>query len=123
MSTPKKSRSKTYAKPGSVPGNYWKNLRCHGCSLECKYREFKVYDRDGFQHMQEELKVATDDPEKWKHKRRGTVLGIMHETKRELWEQMTLSCPRNKHTQTDGDKEQLELLSDGGDDDEDPVPF
>jgi hypothetical protein len=120
----KKPKSKTYAKLGSVPGNYWKNLRCNGCSLECKYRDFKVFDSDGFQQMQQELKVETDDPEKWKYKRRGSVLGIMHETKRELWEQMTLSCRFNKHTQIPGE-EPSSPSSDGGDDDdgEGSVPF
>lgn len=114
-------KSKSYSKRGSVPGNYWRNLRCEGCSLRCKYKDFKIFDADGFQQMQQELKVETEDPERWRYKRRGTVLGIMHATKREMWEQMTLSCQFNKHTVVPG-AELGSPSSDCGDDD-DPVPF
>ena len=72
--------------------NYWRNLRCDGCSMNCRYRDFKIYDRYGFQEVRNSLWVDSDNSEKWKYKRRRTVLGIMHITKRALWEEYTDIC-------------------------------
>lgn len=72
---------------------YWRNLRCDGCSLACRYKDFKVFDRTGFVDIQQSLFVASENPEDWRYKRKGTVLGIMHKHKLELWGQHTSSCP------------------------------
>lgn len=72
--------------------NYWRNLRCEGCLLRCRYRDFKVFDRHGFQEVKNSLWVDSDDPADWKYKRRRTILGIMHSAKRMLWEEHTEIC-------------------------------
>lgn len=46
-----------------------------------------------FAETQKSLFTATPWPESWKYKRKGTVLGLMHETKMQLWEQYTQNCP------------------------------
>lgn len=76
--------------------SYWKTLRCDGCPVGCRYADFKVFPRDGFQQTQQSLFVASEDPDDWRYKRRGTVLGLMHQTKRELWEQATAFCENSR---------------------------
>jgi hypothetical protein len=63
--------------------------------LACRYREFKVFDRDGFAETVRSLYVADEDSSKWRYRRRGTILGMMHAHKKELWEQHTTYCPNN----------------------------
>lgn len=81
---------------GNGYGRYWRNLRCDGCKRRCRYRDFKVFDAGGFAEVRSWLWVESDDPSKWRYKRRGTVLGVMHAHKLELWEQYTLGCPHRK---------------------------
>lgn len=38
---------------------------------------------------------SSDDPADWRYKRRGTILGIMHAHKRDLWRYYTEHCPHN----------------------------
>lgn len=76
--------------------HYWRNLRCEGCSQRCRYRDFKVFDQNGFRETVESLWKDTEDSDEWVYKRRHTILGNMHETKRQLWEEMTSRCPHNE---------------------------
>jgi hypothetical protein len=46
-----------------------------------------------FGEMQRGLRKETDNPKYCKHKRRGTILGMMHASKLELWVSLTRSCP------------------------------
>ena len=71
---------------------HWRNTCCEGCERRCRYRDFKVFDRNGYQEIYDMLKDNHDDPKLWRYKRRGTVLGIMHATKRERWEMETSAC-------------------------------
>lgn len=61
--------------------------------MRCRYRDFKVFGRDGFQQTLESLYVDSSDSSTWRYKRRGTVLGMMHQHKREMWEQAIAFCP------------------------------
>jgi len=76
-----------------MPGRYWRNLRCDGCPLACKYADFKVYSKSGFGETVSSMFVDSDDPADWKYKRRHTVLGKMHAHKLELWKHHTEHCP------------------------------
>lgn len=46
-----------------------------------------------FSETQRALFTACPWPESWKYKRKGTVLGSMHETKMQMWEHYTQNCP------------------------------
>jgi hypothetical protein len=70
----------------------WRKERCEGCERRCRYRDFKVFDRNGYRETFQMLMDNHDDPKLWRYKRRGTVLGIMHATKRERWELETRAC-------------------------------
>jgi len=37
--------------------------------------------------------VASDDPDKWRYRSRGVVLGRLHQMKREMWEYAINNCP------------------------------
>jgi len=63
--------------------------------VRCRYRDFRPFAGGrGFAETVQSLKVASDDPKDWRHKRRGTILGIMHQVKMELWDEWTGKCPR-----------------------------
>lgn len=70
----------------------WRRERCEGCDKRCRYVDFKVFGRNGYRETFEMLMDNHDDPKLWRYKRRGTVLGIMHVTKRERWELETRAC-------------------------------
>lgn len=73
----------------------WRDVTCPGCPVACRYRDFKPFaGGGGFAETRESLFVANDDPATWKHKRRSTILGIMHEVKLEAWNEWTNKCPR-----------------------------
>jgi hypothetical protein len=75
-----------------------RRLRCDGCYRRCQYSKFKVRpgERGGdlYTDVVESLTVEEDNTEKWRYKRRGTVLGMLHAEKREAWEAFTEGCPR-----------------------------
>lgn len=89
--------------------HHWRNVVCEGCFRRCRYRDFKVFDRNAFTETVKSLWKETDDSSQWKYRRRGTVLGIMHQTKRELWEQFTGMCPhwgeKEESTSNEGEQE------------------
>jgi len=70
----------------------WRKERCEGCQRRCRYRNFKVFGRNGYQETYEMLKDNHDDPKLWKYKTRGVILGLMHQIKRERWELETRVC-------------------------------
>jgi len=72
--------------------HHWRNVRCLGCDRQCRYRDFKVFDRNGFRETYDMLKDDQIDSSLWRYKRRGTILGLMHEMKRERWELETRAC-------------------------------
>ena len=72
--------------------SYWRHLRCLACFRSCAYDEFRPLGSNAFQRFRQALYVDSDDPKQWRYKRRGTVLGQMHATKRRLWEQFTEAC-------------------------------
>jgi hypothetical protein len=57
-----------------------------------------VFGSDPYQEMYAMLWKQSDDPKEWVRKSRGVILGKLHEWKRDIWEQFTLGCPRNKGT-------------------------
>jgi hypothetical protein len=71
----------------------WRNAVCGGCFRECCYRNFRVFKGNAFAEVQQELWVSSEDPEDWKYKSRGVVLGRMHAIKREAWKHHTDNCP------------------------------
>jgi hypothetical protein len=71
----------------------WQQVRCDGCKHRCRYRDLKVFKKDGFVQTQQELWVASDDSRAWHYKSRGKVLGIMFATKQALWDQLLDVCP------------------------------
>ena len=40
-----------------------------------------------FREVRQMLWVNSDDPRDWRYKRRGTVLGLWHELKQQMWAQ------------------------------------
>lgn len=80
------------------PRPYWRHVECHGCALACKYRDFHVFGRDGFTSVKSSLYVENPDPTTWHHKRRGTVLGLMHAEKLAAWKHHTEACEKNRLT-------------------------
>lgn len=72
---------------------HWRTLRCDGCSLRCRYRDFKIFDRNAYQQVVESLWREDDDPSTWRYKTRGVILGMMHQEKRLAWESALASCP------------------------------
>lgn len=95
-------------------------LRCEGCALRCRYVDFTVLGNETlclpapnrnkrrrqlkragqrlessrllFGEYKKKLWVASSDSSTWRYRRRNTVLGLMHEHKRMLWESATRSC-------------------------------
>lgn len=57
-----------------------------------------MFGSDPYQEMYAMLWKQSDDPKEWVRKSRGVILGKLHEWKRDIWEQFTLGCPRNKGT-------------------------
>lgn len=41
-----------------------------------------------YRDVWEMLRDDSEDPSRWKHKSRGTVLGLWHELKLQMWQQM-----------------------------------
>lgn len=66
-------------------GNDWE---CPGCGL--KYKDL----RTGFTYnsVHKLLWDNSDDSSRWKYKRPGTVLGLWHQMKKELWESHIDGC-------------------------------
>lgn len=76
--------------------SYWRNLRCEGCWRRCRYADFKVFGKNGFAEVSASLWTDSEDPKDWRYRRRGTVLGMMHAHKKELWEYYTENCPERR---------------------------
>ena len=72
----------------------WSEVRCTGCSVQGRYRDFKPFaGRDIFAETVQEMWVASDDPESWEYRSRGKVLGRIHAAKVEMWDYCTNHCP------------------------------
>ena len=75
---------------------YWRGVRCDGCQKRCRYQDFKILKgaRGGkvFEFAIDLLRDDSEDSKDWKYKRRGTVLGILHEMKLEAWNRFTEAC-------------------------------
>lgn len=82
-------------RPGRKNGksHYWRGVVCSGCFRSCRYRDFRAFGKDGFREVLRGLWKDNADPKTWRYKRRGTILGIMHEAKLEQWDWMTSNCP------------------------------
>lgn len=74
-------------------GYYWRKVVCDGCSKACRYRNFRA-GIPSFQEVHAELRGRHEsgDFSRFRYKRRGTVLGIMHEWKRKMWEEHVEQC-------------------------------
>lgn len=73
---------------------HWRKVRCGGCSLACRYKDFKPFAGQNVLEMVHQwLWKDDDDPANWKQKSRGVLLGHAHQLKREMWEQQTEACP------------------------------
>ena len=67
--------------------------RCPICGLT--YGRFRTGLT--FAEVRSWLWVGSDDPRDWKPKRRGSVLGLWHETKKMLWAEHIRGCdPENR---------------------------
>jgi hypothetical protein len=74
--------------------HHWRNVRCEGCALRCKYRDFRPFAGENvLEVVHEWLYKDTDDPEQWVQKSRGVLLGKAHQHKKDLWNQWTNKCP------------------------------
>lgn len=97
----------------------WRQEYCEGCPMHCRYGDFTILGDEGLQlpvrrrqthtdnlafdlrHVPRQLFAAvrqllwkdSSDPLQWRYRRRRTILGLLHQMKRGLWESMTLSCP------------------------------
>lgn len=60
--------------------------RCPTCGA--RYGDFKT----GLQYYDVYLMIDGLNPAVWKYKRRGTVLGLWHQLKKELWERHLEEC-------------------------------
>ena len=76
-------RDKTY---------YWRHVRCEKCSRRCRYRDFRA-GGPSFAEVHAYLRQAIENGTgRHRYKRRGTILGIMHAHKLELWERLVEEC-------------------------------
>jgi hypothetical protein len=64
------------------------NELCPGCGA--KYKHFRA--GVDYREVSNWLWVYSDDPRDWKYKRRGTILGKLHQVKREGWEEHKRTC-------------------------------
>jgi hypothetical protein len=76
-------------------------VTCGGCPKECRYADFKILPgRRGkgvYSYAFEMLMDGKDgDPESYTYKRRGRVLGSLHQMKLEAWQQFTMACKTEK---------------------------
>lgn len=83
----------TKLRNGPKRGYYWRKVVCDGCDRACRYRDFRA----GIPSFQEVHAVLRADHERgdfsrYRYKRRGTVLGIMHEHKVKSWDEYTKMC-------------------------------
>lgn len=66
-------------------GNNW---TCPGCGI--RYRDFTTGLT--YNDVHKMMWDTSPDPNEWRYKRRGTVLGLWHQTKMELWERHIDGC-------------------------------
>jgi hypothetical protein len=69
--------------------------RYKGNSDKCKHCDLTYgVMRTGFSYYDiwTMLMDHSEDPADWKYKRRGTVLGMWHQTKKEMWERHLDEC-------------------------------
>jgi len=77
---------------------------CPHCGLE--YDDFKT--GESFGSIKDSMFVASEDPSRWKYKRRHGVLGRWHDLKQELW--------RNHiDFHEEGGGPEMEVITDDGD--------
>lgn len=104
-------------------GYYWRKVVCEGCPKACRYRDFRI-GVPTFQEVYATLRAQHEAQGqkncRFRYKRRGTILGIMHEYKRTLWEEYTKQCaqlqvsgetqtwaaPKNESVQEQQDEEE-----------------
>lgn len=80
---------------------YWRHVVCDGCEHRCRYRDFRAGGpsfREVYAYLRGEI---AREGSRYRFKRRGTVLGLMHQHKRALWEEMVGSCPDRKEARDD----------------------
>lgn len=71
---------------------YWRRVRCEKCPRRCRYRDFRA-GGPGFAEVYAYLTAEIErGGSRYLYKRRGTILGIMHAHKRELWGRVTEEC-------------------------------
>lgn len=81
-------------------GYYWRKVVCDGCPKACCYKNFRT-DVPPFHEVFAELRARHErgDFDRYRFKRRGTILGIMHEWKRRMWECHVEECQLNRQNQ------------------------
>ncbi len=72
---------------------YWASVICTSCEMHCTYTAFQNPDGLSFSETVQSLYVTSEDSKTWVYKRRGTVLGKMHQAKLQAWEEMIRTCP------------------------------
>jgi len=65
-----------------------KHIECEYCGL--RYRDFRT--EHTYKSVRDMLWVASDNPEHWVYKRRGSVLRLWHKLKMELWDEHVRYC-------------------------------
>jgi len=74
--------------------HHWRNVRCGGCSLHCRYRDFRPFAGQNVLEMVHQwLYKDSEDPAEWRDKSRGVLLGMAHQAKKEMWQEYTDKCP------------------------------
>lgn len=66
------------------------DMECPYCGM--KYVDFRCQTFTSFQEVKDSLWRSSDNPDDWRYKRKGTVLGLWHMTKKHEWEEHIRNC-------------------------------
>ena len=61
----------------------WNDEKCPGCGI--KYRDFRCSTIGSFQEAKDALWSSSGNPKDWRYRRKHTVLGFWHMTKKSEW--------------------------------------
>lgn len=75
-------------------GYYWRHVRCDGCEKACRYRDARL-GLPSFAEVYATLRAAHERGDfRHPYKRRGTILGILHQMKLSFWNDHVEWCRR-----------------------------
>ena len=88
------SRERKRSRKQAEKVHHWRAVRCSGCPERCRYITFRT--GLSFREVHAYLRALHEagDFSRYRFKRRGTVLGVLHEIKRTGWEAWIADCPK-----------------------------